>query len=200
MTNQKIKDYHKNKRFKDIINANFKTFATVVMALKQLYPHNWYTKVIEDFISNYADFTANMNSYDMEAYRFRVDDYCRKLDIDNDDIFKVIFRLHGKLPPNVFIALQDNLKCMMIHLRRDCGIGSARYKRLITYLMTDAKICYMPELEALGITFDDDVDYRKLKRKSETTSYADGVKAQQAMQALKAYQDEVIQCQQLSSK
>lgn len=203
MTNRKFKDYHRNKRYKDIVDANFKTFSTVVMALKQLYPHNWYTKTIEDFISSYADFTAEMNGYDDEAYHFRIDDYCRKLNISNDDTFRVIIRLHGRIDPTVFVPLQDNLKCMMIHLRRDCGLGSVRYSNLMEYLKTDADICGKSELEALGVTFDDDIknyDYRKLKRKTQQASYSDGVKAQQAMQALKAYQDEVMKCQQLSSK
>lgn len=44
MTNRKIRDYQRNRKLKGIVDANFKTFATVAIALKQLFPHDWYKK------------------------------------------------------------------------------------------------------------------------------------------------------------
>lgn len=201
MTNRKIRDYQRNRKLKGIVDANFKTFATVAIALKQLFPHDWYNKTITDFTSSYAEFTAHMNSYDAEAYDFRVEDSCRKLNISDSDTYDIIFRLNGKLPAEIFLALQNNLKCMLIHLRLNCSIGSQRYAKLIAYLKSDAKICGQADLIALGLSFDDEIDYRKLKSKTEQPTYSDGIKAQQILKALKAYQDEVIKCQQqLSSK
>lgn len=201
MTNRKIRDYQRNRKLKGIVDANFKTFATVAIALKQLFPHDWYNKTITDFTSSYAEFTAHMNSYDAEAYDFHVEDSCRKLNISDSDTYDIIFKLNGKLPAEIFLALQNNLKCMLIHLRLNCSIGSQRYAKLIAYLKSDAKICGQADLTALGLSFDDDIDYRKLKSKTEQPTYSDGIKAQQILKALKAYQDEVIKCQQqLSSK
>ena len=67
MTNRKIRDYQRNRKLKGIVDANFKTFATVAIALKQLFPHDWYKKTITDFTTSYAEFTAHMNDYDAEA-------------------------------------------------------------------------------------------------------------------------------------
>lgn len=97
MTNRKIRDYQRNHKLKGIVDANFKTFATVVIALKQLFPHDWYKKTITDFTSSYAEFTKHMNDYDAEAYDFRVEDSCRKLNISDSDTYDIIFRLNVKL-------------------------------------------------------------------------------------------------------
>lgn len=201
MTNRKIRDYQRNRKLKGIVDANFKTFATVAIALKHLFPHDWYNKTITDFTTSYAEFTKHMNDYDAEAYDFRVEDSCRKLNISDSDTYDIIFKLNSKLPAEIFLALQNNLKCMLIHLRLNCSIGSQRYAKLIACLKSDAKICGQADLTALGLSFDDDIDYRKLKSKTEQPTYSDGIKAQQQLKALKAYQDEVIKCQQqLSSK
>lgn len=162
MTNRKIRDYQRNRKLKGIVDANFKTFATVAIALKHLFPHDWYNKTITDFTSSYAEFTKHMNDYDAEAYDFRVEDFCRKLNISDSDTYDIIFRLNGKLPAEIFLALQNNLKCMLIHLRLNCSIGSQRYAKLIAYLKSDAKICGQADLIALGLSFDDEIDYRKL--------------------------------------
>lgn len=135
MTNRKIRDYQRNRKLKGIVDANFKTFATVAIALKHLFPHDWYNKTITDFTSSYAEFTKHMNDYDAEAYDFRVEDFCRKLNISDSDTYDIIFRLNGKLPAEIFLALQNNLKCMLIHLRLNCSIGSQRYAKLIAYLI-----------------------------------------------------------------
>ena len=132
MTNRKIRDYQRNRKLKGIVDANFKTFATVAIALKHLFPHDWYNKTITDFTSSYAEFTKHM------------------------------IRLNDKLPAEIFLALQNNLKCMLIHLRLNCSIGSQRYAKLIAYLKSDAKICGQADLIALGLSFDDEIDYRKL--------------------------------------
>lgn len=196
MTNRKIRDYQRNRKLKGIVDANFKTFATVAIALKHLFPHDWYNKTIADFTSSYAEFTKHMNDYDTEAYNFRIEDSCRKLKIIDNDTFDIILRLNGKLPAEIFSALQNNLKCMLIHLRLNCNIGSQRYAKLIAYLKSDAKICGQTDLTEIGLSFDDEIDYRKLKSKKELPTYSDGIKAQQELKALKAYQDEVIKCQQ----
>ena len=96
MTSRKIRDYQRNRKLKGIVDANFKTFATVAIALKHLFPHDWYNKTITDFTTSYAEFTKHMNDYDAEAYDFRVKDFCRKLNISDSDTYDIIFRLNGK--------------------------------------------------------------------------------------------------------
>lgn len=137
------------------INSNDKTLQIDDRTLLRIYQEELHN--ISDTITK-TDYGADYILGSIRTTLYIIE----KLKGGDSDTYDIIFRLNGKLPAEIFLALQNNLKCMLIHLRLNCSIGSQRYAKLIAYLKSDAKICGQADLIALGLSFDDEIDYRKL--------------------------------------
>lgn len=196
MTNKKIKNFHKNKIYMDVAMESYKMMSIVLLELRRLFPHDFYTKKCSEWIEKYTETVQEYNEYDEAGcFDFKMDTECKKHRISDNICADIVIRHLHRFSPQNTVILASNLKLMLLETAVDFGFGRQRLDRLIDGLMNcryydPTKQLY--EETGIEVTSDlNDFDIDKIKPKKTKVSYEEGMEAKRHLTALKAYQDHI---------
>lgn len=208
--NPAVKHRRRNESFREFLSENFKLLAVTALALNKSLPDVFYPKRMQDWFEKLTETAEMLNESDRDGtFEYDLD---RLMDAPLGFTFEdclLITQYHLQKSTGTMAAafskeksavevLARNVQGALLQTHYDYGIGEKRMRRVIQTLKTD---WYIDPAAELKERFDIDVSYtlsnsdsdRYFKKKKIRTTISEQIEARRGMDALRAYQNDVLQ-------
>jgi hypothetical protein len=169
----------------------------IMLTLHELFPHDFYTKKIQEWLEDYSHSCRIMDEYEQDGvYDYKMKQLTDENKINTDDCIRIVRKhLNHYNRQNTFV-LAENVKLALVQLSCDYGFGKKRLDRLVKALLSTDRPNALEDVKKFGIDYDPDfstVDHRKMlpKKQKIRVDYNEITQIRRDLSALKNYQDSI---------